>query len=198
MSLELHRICVPTDFSPSAEHALHLGAALAEKFGADLHLLHVVQDPEDLVRHPDFTARDEAARAYFRRLERAERPAVDEPSDPELDDSTREYVHALEHDVGHLFDQLPPAPWWEKLTVVRAARLGHPVEEICRYARHYAIQLLVLGSHGRTGLRRALLGSVSEQLVRRGPCPVLVVRHPQFDFLVEEQSTLERVATERR
>lgn len=198
MLLDLRRICVPTDFSPSADHAIHFGAALAEKFGADLHLLHVVRDPEDLVRHPDFTARNEAARAYFRRLEQAERPAVDEPSDAALDDSTREYVHALEHDVGRLFDQLPPAPWWEKVNVVRAVRLGHPVEEIRQYARHRAIQLLVVGSHGRTGLRRVLLGSVAEHLVQSSHCPILVVRHPQFDFLVGEEPPLDVAATERR
>ena len=55
-------------------------------------------------------------------------------------------------------------------------RTGHPVETITRFARESGADLIVLSTHGRTGLSRALMGSVAERVVRHAPCPVLVVR----------------------
>jgi len=53
-----------------------------------------------------------------------------------------------------------------------------PAAAIVAYARRAGIDLIVTGTHGRTGLERALLGSVAEEIVRTAPCPVLTVRHP--------------------
>lgn len=53
---------------------------------------------------------------------------------------------------------------------------GEPVEAICALAREQACDLIIVGSHGRRGLSRALLGSVAERVVRHAPVPVLVVR----------------------
>lgn len=53
---------------------------------------------------------------------------------------------------------------------------GEPFDAIVRVARERAIDLIVMGSHGRRGIKHALLGSVAEKMVQRGPCPVLVVR----------------------
>lgn len=62
-------------------------------------------------------------------------------------------------------------------TGVRTALLtGEPATEILRYARDHAADLLVLGTHGRTGLKRLVLGSVAERVMRQAPCPVMVVR----------------------
>ena len=72
---------------------------------------------------------------------------------------------------------------WQRLTVVRAVRCGHPVDQICRYAQKTQIDLLVLGSHGRTSLSHFLLGSVAERVVRAAPCPVLVARERQREFV---------------
>ena len=55
---------------------------------------------------------------------------------------------------------------------------GDAAEEIVRYARRHAIDLIVLGAHGRTGVSPALLGSVTERVIRTAPCPVLTVPHP--------------------
>jgi nucleotide-binding universal stress UspA family protein len=52
---------------------------------------------------------------------------------------------------------------------------GEPTEEIVRYAREQRCDVLVLGTHGRTGMSRLVLGSVAERVARRAPCPVLVV-----------------------
>jgi nucleotide-binding universal stress UspA family protein len=55
---------------------------------------------------------------------------------------------------------------------------GDPADTICRVADRLGVDAIVVGSHGRTGLRRLFLGSVSEHVVRHAPCPVLVVRSP--------------------
>jgi hypothetical protein len=56
---------------------------------------------------------------------------------------------------------------------------GSPAEEIIRYATDQGIDLIVMGTHGRTGLERLLMGSVAEQVVRGAPCSVLVVKMPK-------------------
>jgi nucleotide-binding universal stress UspA family protein len=65
--------------------------------------------------------------------------------------------------------------------------VGVPHEEICKYAADEKIDLLVIATHGRTGLERVLMGSVAEQVVRRCSCPVLSVRPEQRAFLAERE-----------
>ena len=60
--------------------------------------------------------------------------------------------------------------------VAAEIRTGAPVEAITSVARQTKVDLIVIGTHGRTGLKRVLLGSVAERVVRHAPCPVLVVR----------------------
>src|SRR6185295_7251497 len=59
--------------------------------------------------------------------------------------------------------------------IVVASQRGDAADEIVRYARDHGIQLIVLGTHGRTGVSRVLLGSVAERVIRTAPCPVLTV-----------------------
>jgi universal stress protein A len=56
--------------------------------------------------------------------------------------------------------------------------------EIIRYARDKNIDLLVLGTHGRGAIAHMLMGSVAEKIVRKAPCPVLTVRHPEHEFVM--------------
>jgi len=65
-----------------------------------------------------------------------------------------------------------------KVFVEHYLREGDPVEEILRAAEQTRCDLIVMGSHGRTGLNRLLMGSVAEQVMRWAPCPVLVVKSP--------------------
>lgn len=64
------------------------------------------------------------------------------------------------------------------LTLEKRLETGDPVEVILRVAQELPADLIVVGSHGRTGLARLLMGSVAEQVVRRASCPVLVVKRP--------------------
>jgi nucleotide-binding universal stress UspA family protein len=61
--------------------------------------------------------------------------------------------------------------------------LGSPFDEIVRFARGQEVDLIVMGTHGHTGLMHVLLGSVTEKVVRRAPCPVLTVRHPEHELV---------------
>jgi nucleotide-binding universal stress UspA family protein len=68
---------------------------------------------------------------------------------------------------------------------------GHPADVILHFAREIPADLVVMGTHGRTGLNRVLMGSVAEQVVRHAPCPVLTVRAPlSAAKLVEEPMML--------
>ncbi len=187
MHIEIKRICAATDFSQSSEQAIHYGAALAETHGAELHLLHVLRDFEQAVLHPDYTASGEQAQAYFDRLEeKAGKP--DESHAPKLDedDAVHSFLRALEKGTDDQFAKLPLDKWWERVPILRATRYGNPATEICRYARKQNIDLLVLGTQGRTGLSHLLVGSVAERVVRISHCPVLTVRHREHNFVLED------------
>lgn len=64
---------------------------------------------------------------------------------------------------------------------------GTPAEAIVRFADRQGVDLIVMGTHGRTGLSRALMGSVAEAVVRHASCPVLTFRQPEEASSQEEQ-----------
>lgn len=67
----------------------------------------------------------------------------------------------------------------ERLRPEYAVRVGAAAEEIVRYADACDVDLIIMGTHGRSGIAHVLLGSVAEQVVRAAPCPVLLVRAPK-------------------
>lgn len=76
-------------------------------------------------------------------------------------------------------------PNWEvSHTVIRAIVEGSPFVEIIRYTREKEIDLIVLATHGQTGLVHVMLGSVAEMVVRKAPCPVLTVRPEGHQFVM--------------
>jgi nucleotide-binding universal stress UspA family protein len=152
--IDLHRILVPTDFSKFSEVALDYAVALAEKFAAELYLLHVVQDLSLFV--PDAVA-------------------LTPPIGPPLDEFMTAARAAL--------DRVVRDKHLERLTVHREIREGTTFYEIIRAAREMQIDLIVMGTHGHTGFAHVLLGSVTEKVVRKAPCPVLTVRHPEHEFV---------------
>ena len=114
-------------------------------------------------------------------------------------------LHVFDLPMGYLSSEVPlPADALERhketciqnLTAVAATvRQEHPqtdwlVEEgnpspcIIEMARKHEVDLIVMGTHGRTGLAHALLGSVAERVVRKAPCPVLTVKHPEHEFVM--------------
>jgi nucleotide-binding universal stress UspA family protein len=71
-----------------------------------------------------------------------------------------------------------------RISVEAVVLQGVPFAEIIKASKEYDIDLIVLGTHGRTGLSHAIMGSVAEKVVRKSPCPVLTVRHPEHDFVM--------------
>ena len=71
-----------------------------------------------------------------------------------------------------------------RFKVVRSVVEGHPFVEIIQYAKENTIDLVIVGTHGRGAIAHMLLGSEAEKVVRKAPCPVLVVRDSEHDFVL--------------
>ena len=157
--IELKRILLPTDFSEQSLAAKGYACALAEQFGAELHLLNVVHDLASEV--PEFGM----GLAF---------PGFVENLPGRMEDLEREAIGRIA--------KVLDAAWEQGRRVVLATKRGTPFLEILRYAREHEIDLIVLGTHGRSGLAHALMGSVAERVVRKATCPVLTVRPSGHQF----------------
>jgi universal stress protein A len=71
----------------------------------------------------------------------------------------------------------------QRHAIATTATSDEPAGEIVKYAKAHDIDLIVMGTHGRAGMARLLLGSVAETVVRAASCPVLTVKHPERDFV---------------
>lgn len=152
--MKLERVLFPTDFSELSLHALTYARSFAESYKAELHVLHVVDD----------------AYQYWMPMGPGSVP-VGPPMEELMSLANSELgKFAQEHLNGASFK------------IVTASAAGRPFMEIIKYARDRAIDMIVMGTHGRSGLRHALLGSVVEKVVRKAPCPVLTIRDPKHEF----------------
>jgi len=148
--MKIQRILFPTDFSELSKDAERCACDFAKLFGADLHVLHVLNDL--FLNVPPTAA------------------AVMVPS--KILDGI---VTSAEEEI----QNIPPAGWDSDKNVVRVVRVGATYHTIVQYAAENAIDLIVIGTHGRTGLPHLLLGSVAERVVQHAPCSVLTVRPHQ-------------------
>ena len=148
--LTIRRIMFPTDFSEPAEYAWPYALTFAQEFGAEVHVLHVVAPPPRLT---------EAYTVTF---------------DPEGT------VQAVMADANTALDGQIEAAKSRGLLFRREVRVGVDYREIIDYAVKHDIDLIVMATHGRTGLAHVLLGSVAEKIVRKAPCPVLTIKHPSL------------------
>ncbi len=144
------KICCPVDFSDASHEALAQAADIAAHSAARLTILHV--------------------------YERSALGAAGEVlvTDPELEERL---VHELNHNLERFRVE---AERFAPGRVTAEAVTGDPPAEIVRFVERSGCDLIVMGTHGRSGLRRLVLGSVAESVVRHAPCSVLVVRPPQF------------------
>ncbi len=94
-------------------------------------------------------------------------------------------VERAEAELVRLSHQCPTGRTWGIQTMVR---LGKPYQEIVKAARERSIQLVIMGTHGYTGFLRFQLGSTAERVVRAAPCPVLIVREQEREFVNEHDS----------
>ena len=154
--IKVRSILLPTDFSDCANFALPYAAGIARATGASLICVHVV---ETVVPAVGYTGMSEPL------------PIAD--ISEQLEDSAER--------------ELPKIAECEEcagLNVEEVIVHGDAATEIVRVARERSVDLIVVSSHGRTGLGRILFGSTAEAVVRHATCPVLVVKPPQ-----EEESS---------
>lgn len=144
--LSLKKILVPTDFSDCANDALRLAQEIAGKFDGTITLLHVYQIPAYPLAEGTFVGGPQVTAEIVKDILAA------------LDKTKQEAAEAS------------PVPITTQISE------GVPYLEIARAAREGRYDLIVIGTHGRTGIRHLLLGSVAERVVRTAGCPVLTVR----------------------
>jgi universal stress protein A len=144
--MDIRHLLAPTDFSEYSKEAVSYALELAQKFGAKLSLLHVVEPPpysmEGLV--PSGAGGDL------------------------LDD--------LERQASAELAQVLPQAKDAKVEVRRYVVVGSPFRKIIESAEADKVDLIVMATHGRTGLSHLVMGSVAERVVRTAPCPVLTIR----------------------
>lgn len=144
-----YRIVVPTDFSSCSEEAWALAQRVAGALGSELVLVHVL----------------------------VEAPLWGEG--PFTMDRAREVYDAARTWAGERLAEWAAQARSKGLTARVTLRTGAAHEEIVALATDERADLVVIGTHGRGGVNRALLGSVTDRVVRLAPCPVLTVREPR-------------------
>jgi nucleotide-binding universal stress UspA family protein len=148
------KILICTDFSENSHWAFTYALTLAKTFKSNLLILHVTPEPV----HPDQLS-------IYLPPEKLEELKASQKK--ELDKELR--THYLQKMKG-----------FKNYQVI--FKEGEPFLEIIQMARRESVDLIVMGTHGRTGLDHILFGSTAEKVVRKSPCPVMTIRLPGKQF----------------
>ena len=152
--IDKNTLLVAVDFTSFSEKALVFAGELAEKLKAELLVLHVIHDPAEA---PGFYAHKGKKKKFLRSMEEA------------AEEMMEEFLAKMRK--GHP-DQLPIKKAVPLLVV------GTPVTRILEIAEKEQAKMIIIGSHGRTGLSHLLVGSKAERVVQLSPIPVTVVKTP--------------------
>jgi len=151
---DIKKILLATDFSENSKWALTYALSFAQKFDAKLYILHVIQQPTyPLGMYAEISF-----------------DAMDKFNRNISDVTEREMKSLCEAQLGSFKN-------FESLIVN-----GTPYLEIIRIAKEKEVDMIVVGTHGRTGLDHVLFGSTAEKVLRKSTCPVLSVRLASKDF----------------
>lgn len=144
------KILIPTDGSRGVEKAIEYAATLAGQFSSQVHILFVVESFNVLIGYDQ-----------------------DMANQSQMQSAVESMYHVGEDTVAKIAKQLEGHGIKKITTKVRD---GHPAEVILEYVKKEGIDLIVMGTHGRRGLNRLLLGSVAGEVVHRATIPVMTVR----------------------
>jgi nucleotide-binding universal stress UspA family protein len=147
---DIHRILVPVDFSECSRAALEAAALLAQRLGASIDVLHVWETPHYV--GPEFLIREPGETGH------PLQEAALTQAETEMDEFLSQFRQREEFRV--------------------RLESGKPYETIIKLAGDGHFDAIVMGTHGRSGLRHLVLGSVAEKVVRTAPCPVMTIREP--------------------
>jgi nucleotide-binding universal stress UspA family protein len=153
-TVSLKKILVPQDFSEYSLHALKYAVTFAELFKSELIVLHIV---EPIVYPADFS--------------------FGQVSIPAMEEEIRKHS---EEQLNELVEREIPAG----IKATPIIRVGKPFIEIVEVAKGENADLIVISSHGRTGMDHVLFGSTADKVVRKAPCPVLTIRPHEHEFVL--------------
>jgi nucleotide-binding universal stress UspA family protein len=154
--VEIKKILVPTDFSETSRYAFQYAIEFAKSFGAELEIVHVIFDESQIVAFY-------LPQVTFQNL------------DQELEESAKKQMEQFID----AYPELKSIPHNVKLLK------GTAFIEIINEAKEYKADLIIIGTHGRTGLEHVLFGSTAEKVVRKAPCPVLTIKPKNFSAVVK-------------
>ncbi len=154
--MHFKKILVPIDFSHFSKKALEVAVELAECYKGKIHLLHVEED----IFHIQ------------------EVHKVHPPLEKICDEMHKEFILGKKRSL-ELFKSYIP----KKLFAGAIVKEGHPFIEIVKFAKNNSMDMIVMSSHGKSGLRHALLGSTTDKVASKAECAVLIVKHKECRFL---------------
>jgi nucleotide-binding universal stress UspA family protein len=138
-----------TDFSENAQFALPFAIDLTKKYGATLHVVHVYQEAGDMA---EFEISSNIKMDWIR---------VAHLMGTEMEKKLQKTCEPISKEVGSCQPRM---------------LRGKPSREIIRYAKEANIDLIVISSHGLSGLEHVLFGSTAEKIMRESPCHVLMIK----------------------
>lgn len=151
---QIKRIVVPVDFSEYSKRAFRYSIDFAQTFGAEMILVYVV---EPVIYPADFSFGQVAL------------PSMEH----ELQQRSQEQLAAL------IAKEVPQGV--HARSVIRS---GKPFVEIIQLAKEEEADLIIIATHGHSGIEHVLFGSTAEKVVRKAPCPVLSIRSPEREFVM--------------
>ncbi|MFO7526061.1 MAG: universal stress protein [Ignavibacteriaceae bacterium] len=157
MELKINKILVPIDFSDYSKAALRYAVNFAQLFNAEIILIYVV---EPVIYPPDFSMGQIAI------------PTVT----TEFDERAKEELKKLAN------NEIPV-----HTNVQTVLKTGKPFVEIIDTAAEMDVDIIIIATHGHSGVEHILFGSTAEKVVRKAPCPVLTIREPVKGFLFKEE-----------
>jgi len=160
--MKLTRILAPTDLSKYSGFALEWAAYLAQCMKAELVLLHVLTEEEGKI------IEEVIGEGAVVQIPKGIRQNVVEDRRKKLNDQ---------------YEMVVPRDIKASLKVEQMTLIGVPFLEIVKVAKEKDVDLIVMGTHGRTGLAHVLIGSVAEKVVHHAHCGVLTIKHPQYKFV---------------
>ena len=148
--MEIKSILFPTDFSEGSSQALQYAVDFTKKYGAKLHVVHVIYD---IAKATGWYVPHVSMDQMYKDIQ--------EGAKKELDKFGVEELGGIKN-------------------IERTVLTGVPHEEVMNFAKKNKVDLIIMGTHGRKGIDRVLFGSTAAQVVRFAPCPVLTVRLPMY------------------
>jgi len=157
MGNDIKKVLVPIDFSDYSKSALKYAADFAQKFNAEMILIYVV---EPVIYPPDFSMGQIAIPSINTEWDMKAKEELDKLADTEISNS---------------------------ITVKTIIKTGKPFIEVIETASEEDVDIIIIASHGHSGMEHILFGSTAEKVVRKAPCPVLTLREPKKGFMFKQE-----------